>query len=84
MFRVNVGDVEAKVPGRYTAPDPRRLHLHPGTLRAQVHGVRNIQCALGDHGGCTNSCVRGSLDGEGSGVLTVVLGGLAPGPGALS
>ena len=62
-------------------PGPRRLNLHPGALRAHVHGVRHIQHALVDHRRRPDRLVRARLDREGGGVLGAVLGCLAPGPG---
>jgi len=74
----------AKIPGRDTTPGPRRLHLYRRALGAQIHGVRDIQRTLIDHGFRTNRLVRAGLDREGGCVLSVELGGPAPGPGMAS
>lgn len=80
-FRVGRHDGVANVPRRDALPGSRRLHLHSGALRAEVHRVRDIQRALVGHGHCPISLVWGGLDRECGGVLSGIRGGFAPGPG---
>ena len=70
----------AKVPRRDSLPSPRRLDLHPTALRAHENGIRNTQSALVDHRLRAHRRVGAGLDRERRGVLSAVLGRLAPGP----